>query len=74
MSTSIYSFINPNKLINSELKGYYDLIQVNEDKLHSKMSKITLERIKKLGGKESLTDKDFINEIVNNMRELKELV
>ena len=74
MSISIYSFINDKNISNSELKTYYDVIQVNEDKLHSKLSKLTLRKLRKLGGKESVTDSELVGDLVNKMREQKELV
>ena len=74
MSISIYSFIDNKNISNSELKTYYDVIQVNEDKLHSKLSKLTLRKLRKLGGKESVTDSELVGELVNKMREQKELV
>lgn len=33
MSISIYSFYNTVRIVNKELKAYYDVFQLNEDKL-----------------------------------------
>ena len=65
MSISIYSFVNDKKIVNKELKGYYDIIQLNEDKLKGKLTKTELRKIKKLLSKEDSTDKE--NSITKNI-------
>ena len=74
MSISIYSFYNNTGIVNNELKAYYDVFQLNEDKLHKKLNKTTQKKLKKQAAKEELTDIEIVKYLVNEMRGLKELV
>lgn len=74
MSISIYSFITNDSISNAELKTYYDVMQVNEDKLHSKLRKSDMRKLRTLVGKDSLSDEELVTELIQDMRNVKKLV
>ena len=74
MSISIYSFVNDKNILDKELKEYYDIIQLNEDKLKGKLTNTELRKVRKLLSKEESSDNEIVKEQLEKLRDLKKLV
>ena len=74
MSLSIYSFFNQVNILNPDLKDFYDIIQLNDDKLHSKLKKSDYRKIRRALDKDDLSYTDSLKEMLLIVRQAKNVV
>jgi hypothetical protein len=61
-------------IVNLDVKEYYDIIQLNEEKITSRLTKNDIRRMKKLANKEESSDEEIKKEFVNKCKNLKKLL